>query len=205
MRSKDPALMERICAYLEEYYKKNRHVPTTREIASSMQISNSSAYRYLVAMDEKGIISYQDGKVVGSPRIDLWKSEYSPAPVVGSIRCGDPETEMECIEEYVTLPTSIFGQGEFYILHAEGTSMVDAGILPGDLVVIQKNCEARPGDIVVALDQEQQNTLKTFAGRDAETGKAVLLYQNKADYPNKRILVDELTVQGVANKVIHYL
>ncbi|MCD8207933.1 MAG: hypothetical protein LUD72_08365, partial [Bacteroidales bacterium] len=139
------------------------------------------------------------------PEIRKCFTDYFSAPVVGSINCGDPEEEKEEVEQYVSLPTSIFGKGEFYLLRAQGTSMLDAGIKPGDLIVVRKQPTAEVGDIVVALDDNNQNTLKRFAGFDKETGKAVLLYQNEKDYPNKRILVDELVVQGISKNVISYI
>ena len=70
------------------------------------------------------------------------------------------------IEEYVNLPTNLFGKGDFYILRAKGDSMEDAGISEGDLVVILKQPTAEVGDIVVALDDQNQNTLKRFGGFD---------------------------------------
>ncbi len=204
MRSKDPELMKRICSYIDHYYRDNRHAPTQREISSAMGISLSSVNRYLTAMSENGMITF-DGKVTGTAQMNKCVSEYISAPIVGSIRCGDPETEVEQVEEYVSLPASIFGKGEFYILRAKGTSMVDAGIFPGDLVVIRKQCTAEVGDIVVALDDNCQNTLKKFAGLDSKTHKAVLRYQNQEEFPDKEILVNELVVQGVAKHIIRSL
>ena len=64
--------------------------------------------------------------------------------------------------EYVSLPVSLFGKGEFYILKASGDSMEDAGIEDGDMVVIRKQPEAHVGDIVVALDETGSNTLKKY-------------------------------------------
>ena len=100
---------------------------------------------------------------------------------------------------------SLFGEGEFYILKASGDSMVDAGIEDGDMVVIRKQQEASVGDIVVALDESRANTLKKFGGIDEESHSAVLLYQNQEKYPDKRILVKKLIVQGVARHVIKAL
>ena len=82
--------------------------------------------------------------------------------------------------------------------------MVDAGIEEGDLIVIRKQ-DASVGDIVVALDEDGQNTLKTFNGIDDESGYALLKYENKARYPGKVIRVRELVVQGVAKHVIKAL
>ena len=61
--------------------------------------------------------------------IEKCTTGYFSAPIVGSIRCGDPESEQEQVEEYVSLPESIFGKGGCYLLHAAGDSMTDAGIV----------------------------------------------------------------------------
>lgn len=90
------------------------------------------------------------------------------------------------------------------MLRATGDSMEDAGISEGDLIVIKKQETARVGDIVVALDDESKNTLKRFAGFN-ENHCAILEYMNEAVYPNKAIIVKELTVQGVAGHVIKKL
>ena len=126
------------------------------------------------------------------------------APLVGSVLCGDPTAEEEYIEEYVSLPESIFGSGEFFLLRARGDSMTDAGIEEDDLVLIEKTPVAKEGDIVVALDEDNRNTLKRFGGYD-KRGNAILEYMNESIYPGKTILVNGLTVQGVARHVIKSL
>lgn len=204
MRTKNPELMKEISAFVNEYFHEKRSSPSVGTIAKAIGIARSSAYRYLVAMDEKGLISY-DGHTIETPQIDKSVSGYFSAPIVGSVQCGDPETEEEHVEEYVSLPESIFGKGEFYILRASGDSMVDAGIEDKDLVVIRKQDSASVGDIVVALDENNQNTLKTFDGIDDESGYAILKYENKKKYPDKVIRVRELIVQGVAKHVIKAL
>ena len=83
--------------------------------------------------------------------------------------------------------------------------MVDAGIAEGDLVLIRRQPNCQPGDIVVALDDRGENTLKIYSGADPDTGLAVLSYANAQRYPGRRILLRELTVQGVAVKVIRDL
>ena len=204
MRSKNPELMKEICTYVSDYYRIKRSSPSVSEIAKGVGIAKTTAYRYLVEMNEQGMISY-DGRTIETPQIDKCVTGYFSAPIVGSIRCGDPETEEEHVEEYVTLPESIFGKGEFYILRASGDSMVDAGIEDKDLVVIKKQSTASVGDIVVALDEDNQNTLKTFDGIDDESGYAILKYENRRKYRNKVIRVRELVVQGVAKHVIKAL
>ena len=106
---------------------------------------------------------------------------------------------------YVSLPEALFGRGDFYLLRATGDSMVDAGITEGDLILIRKQPSCEIGDVVVALDQDGQNTLKVYGGIDKENGMAILEYANEGAYPGKRILVSKLVVQGVARHVIKRL
>lgn len=204
MRSKNPELMKEICAYVNDYYRANHSSPSLSEIAKGVNVAKTTVYRYLVEMNERGLISY-NGHTIESTKIDKCVTGYFSAPIVGSIRCGDPEAEEEYIEEYVSLPESIFGKGEFYILRAIGDSMLDAGINDGDLIVICKQEKACVGDIVVALDENNENTLKTFAGIDEKSHCAILKYQNKRKYQNKEIRVKELIVQGVAKNIIKSL
>ena len=153
--------------------------------------------------DEEGLLSY-DGNTIDTKELNFRTMNTARAVIVGSIPCGEAQSEEEYVEEYVNLPTNLFGKGDFYILRAKGDSMEDAGISEGDLVVILKQPTAEVGDIVVALDDQNQNTLKRFAGFD-ENNKAVLAYMNEAVYPGKIILVKELMVQGVAKYVIKSL
>lgn len=205
VRSKSPELMEKISRFVGEYYREHHRAPATRAIASAVGISPASAYNYLVAMNGKGMLSYEDGVIRSLPKIEKTETGYFSAPLVGSIRCGDPENEEEEVEMYVSLPEALFGKGEYYLLRAAGDSMADAGIEEGDLVLIERQSECAVGDIVVALDQNAENTLKIYGGTDEESRKAVLLYANEKQYPGKRILVDKLVVQGVARHVIRAL
>ena len=204
MRSKNPELMKEIYTYVSDYYRIRRSSPSVNDIAKAVGIAKTTAYRYLVDMNERGMISY-DGHTIETPQVYKCVSGYFSAPIVGSIHCGNPETEEELVEEYVSLPESVFGKGEFFILRASGDSMVDAGIEEGDLIVIRKQDTASVGDIVVALDEDNQNTLKTFAGIDTESGLAILKYENEKKYPGAVIHVRELIVQGIAKHVIKAL
>ena len=152
--------------------------------------------------DGKGL-AYTGG-TIETREFNAGNMQLSPARVVGSIPCGEAATEEEYVEAYLNLPASLFGKGEFYILRARGDSMEDAGIEDGDMVVIRIQPTARIGDIVVALDDENRNTLKRLGGFD-ENGSVVLEYMNQEVYPGKTILVRELVVQGVAEHVIKRL
>ena len=205
MRSKSTELMEQISNYIGDYYRQHHSTPTTREIASAVGLSPAAGYKYLVEMDKRGMLSYENGEITNLPKISKTPTGYFSAPLVGSIRCGDPEREEAEVEMYVSLPEALFGKGEFYLLRAAGDSMEDEDICDGDLVLIRKQPDCEVGDIVVALDENGENTLKVYGGIDKGTKKVILKYANEAVYPGKRILVNELTVQGVAKHVIKAL
>lgn len=199
MRSKSSELMDRILKYADEYYLDNGHSPATSSIANALDISKATAYRYLVAMNEKRMLEY-DGQEIRTAVTRKLNNDNNRTAIVGSIPCGSPQYEEENIEEYISLPTAIFGKGDFFILKASGNSMIEAGIDSGDLVVVRKQNYAADGDIVVAL-VESQNTLKRFY-RDNEQKKFILHPENKT---MQDILVDECYIQGVACHVIKEL
>ena len=204
MRYKDPKLMEAILDFVNKYYKRKRTSPSLGKIASALGYAKTTIYRYLIEMNDKGMIVY-DGESVQTPQVIETMTLGLSVPIVGSIRCGSSEVEFESVEGYVNLPEMIFGSGDFYILRATGDSMIDAGIADSDLVVVEKIHSASVGDIVVALDENQQNALKTYSGIDVASGQAVLRYENQSRYPNAEICVQELVIQGVARKIIKSL
>ena len=199
MRSKSRELMHGILEYIDTYFFEHHDTPSNSEIADAMSISRSTAYKYLVAMSENGMLDYSNGEIM-TAKMRKVSVNNSTAPILGSIVCGSPEEQEEYVEEYVTLPQSLFGKGEFFILRAYGESMIDAGISPGDLVVIRKQQEARDGDIVVAL-VDNSNTLKRFY-LDEENHKVILHPENKA---MDDMIYDEVEIQGVAVHVIKAL
>ena len=167
MRKKDPIILEQILKYINKYYQSNRSAPTISDVAEGVSVSRSTAHRYLQELGNRGVLTYKRG-IIRAPESAKMRTEYVSVPLVGSIRCGSPEEEEEYVEEYVSLPVSLFGKGDFYILRAKGDSMIDAGIDEGDLVIIEHNCPVSPGDIIVALDPDNQNTLKRFVGYSEE-------------------------------------
>lgn len=204
MRHKDSNKMQEILDFSEKFYMSEGRSPSTTEIADAVGFSRGTAYRYLVEMNEIGMISY-DGKTIQSNLTMKYSDMKSEVPICGSVPCGSPMEEVENIEHIVSLPTQIFGKGPLYILKATGDSMEDVGIFEGDYVVIKQTSEADIGDIVVALDQDNKNTLKTYGGLSKRTGKPVLKYENFNRYGNKTIEVSQLIIQGVAKHVIKEL
>lgn len=199
MRSKNVDLMEQIKAFVESYYMVEYRSPSTAEIAKNLGIVKSTVYKYLIEMRERGMLSY-DGKEISTEMTEKIRPNVTRAAVLGSIACGEPRFAEENIEEYVSLPESLFGKGDFYILRAKGDSMIDAGIDDGDLVVIRQQSSADDGKIVVALVDDEA-TLKRYY-RDDKNQRIRLHPENDT---MEDIFVDNCLIQGVAVKVIKNL
>ena len=197
MRSKDPEIMKRIVDFVEAYHLDYNSSPSLRVIADGVGIGSTTVYRYLMEMNERGMICY-DGKTIRNEKIDKLERGTIRAAVIGRIACGIPNLAEQYVEGYVNLPESLFGQGNFYILRASGCSMTEAGIDDGDLVVIREQNTAEDGQIVVALVDDEA-TLKRFF----HEGDRIRLHPENPQM--KDIFVTDCRIQGVAVKVIHDL
>lgn len=176
--------------YIKEYQLENGRSPSYRNIMHSMGMSSLNlVQRYVLALEREGKIQRtQLGNIELPSQLD--KGETTIAPLLGSIACGDPNYEVEYIEDSFELPRSLFGSGKLVALHAKGTSMIDIGIDDGDIIVIRRQDHAEDGEIIVALTNGC-NTLKRLYRRN---GKVILHPENKE---MKDIIVDSCEIQGV--------
>lgn len=198
MRHKDEKLMEQIFEYVEQFTVENLRSPTTTEIAKAVKVAQSTAYKYLVAMRERGMLSYKDGIISTKKTRNLMLNQS--VAVAGSVSCGLPQLEEENVEEYITLPASLIGKGEFYVVHANGDSMIGAGIDDNDMVLVRKQTDANYGDLVIAL-VENENTLKRYMYDSRK--KRPYLHPENPDFED--IYPSSLSIQGVAVHVIKRL
>lgn len=198
MRHKDTELMRRIREFAEQFYIENDRSPSTMEIGNAVGVHRNTAHRYLVDMNEQGMIGY-DGKTVSTRKTALSQNGMTTASVFrGAIPCGTPETIEAAIDQYVKLPTAIFGDGNYYVIRAKGDSMIEAGIDDGDTIIVDADKEANIGDKVVALDQNNESTLKTLRYDEKQSR----YYLHPENHLLEDIYVDELTVQGVVRFII---
>ncbi len=196
IRKKDTELMENILQFVEEYLFARKCSPSLQEIATELEIGKTTVHRYLKEMTEKGILTYT-GKSIETKRTKKSENKTVRVPILGNIACGSPEFAEEDFEEYVSLPVSIFGDGDFFILRTHGDSMIEKGIERGDMVVVRKQNFASAGDIVVAL-VDGETTLKYFYPEPEK--KQIRLHPANKDMND--IIVKECNIQGVAQHII---
>lgn len=165
--------------------------PTRAEIATAFGFaSHNAAEEHLRALARKGLITLEPGSARGIRLV-----EQLGLPLIGSVAAGSPILAVENVQRRYTLDAGLFSPRADFLLRVRGLSMVDAGILDGDLLAVHRSSEARNGQIVVArLDDEV--TVKRFRRRD---GIVELLAEN-ADFapitvdPERRSLV----IEGIA-------
>lgn len=161
---------EDILAFIKDEVRKKGYPPSVREIGEAVGLASSSTvHGHLARLESKGLIRRDPTK----PRaIEILEEEQlqdiSPAsvvqvPLVGKVTAGLPITAIENIEEFFPLPTT-FGSldDQLFMLEIMGDSMIEAGILNGDYVVVKQQNSANNGDIVVAMTEEDEATVKRF-------------------------------------------
>lgn len=190
MRTLNEETLRRMEEYIRERQRKDGVSPSYREIMHALGMSSLNlVQRYVLALEKQGKIGRTSrGNIALPRRLDTGRSVI--VPLVGNIACGQPNFAEENIEASYALPQSLFGDGELYLLHTHGESMVDIGIRPNDLIVIRRQNYADDGQIVVALI-DGEATLKRLFHRDE---KIVLHPENRQ---MKDIVVEDCEVQGV--------
>ena len=199
MRTKSVQKSAAIIECANAFFDKEKRTPSLREIERETGFSRQTVQRYLWDMNDSGEIKYDGKRIVTSHIEELLYARVTKLPIIGHIPCGTPDTQNEYTEGHIDFPTSFLGKGEYFALYAYGNSMIEAGIDDGDLVIVQANKEATAGEIVVAIDNENKNTLK----RLLHDGERYYLHAENINYPD--IYPNKLEIQGVAIKVIKEL
>ena len=176
------AKQQQIYDYILSFTASHGYPPSVREIGAAVGLkSPSTVHFHMKGLEEAGVIVKAEGKTraISLPGTSMGPvaEEEDPrtnqVPVVGSVAAGSPILAQECIEDYLTFDTQGLS-GEHFALRVRGESMLNAGILPGDLVVVHRQREAHSGEIVVALFEDEA-TVKTYRNRD---GHVWLLPEN---------------------------
>jgi repressor LexA len=171
-------MQKRIYEYIASCIQQQGYPPSVREIGEAVGLrSPSTVHFHLKNLEEAGMIE----KGAGKGRAITLTAPVVPedkVPIVGNVAAGSPILAQECIEDYLTFDTG-GRSGEYFALRVRGESMLNAGILPGDLVVVQQQHPARNGEIVVAMIEDEA-TVKTYS---RQNGHVWLLPENDAYEP----------------------
>lgn len=160
--------------YIRRFIEENGYTPSVREIGQECGIkSTATVHSYLEKLKTRGYLSKADNK---KRSMTIGKSNGVNIPLIGTVTAGQPVFAYENYEDYYTFPATEFKGDELFMLRVSGTSMIDAGILDGDKIVVRRQPTAENGEIVVALVDDSA-TVKRFYRRN---GQIVLHPENEA-------------------------
>ena len=205
---------QKVLEFVKQQIMQNGYPPTVRDICAALDIkSTSTVQKSMVLLEQLGYIRKQAGKrrafevVQDGGRVAPEKKETDRAdvvdvPIVGRVAAGTPILSEQNIEGSFPMPAQFIGNGTNFMLTVHGDSMIEAGIMDGDYILVQEQKTANNGDIVVAMiegDFESESTVKTFYKED---GHIRLQPQNSSMKP---IIVDNCEIVGLVKGVFRYL
>ena len=202
---------QEILAYVNTHVDEHGYPPTVREIGQAVGLTSpSTVHAHLEKLAKAGLIRrdatkpralevIEGGRSRRGAVVELAPPSHSTVlPLVGEVAAGSPVVAEDRVEDYLTVPDQLAPDADF-VLTVKGDSMVNAGILDGDLVVVRKQTDARNGEIVVALVGEEDATVKRFF---REGGRVRLQPENDALEP---MFPDEVQILGAVKAVLRRL
>lgn len=184
---------QRILDFIKSEIQTKGYPPSVREIAQAVGLkSTSTVHGHLQRLEKRGLLHRDAMKprameVMGDP--NFVRNNSTAVPVVGRVTAGVPILAEENLDEYVAIPEVMLGDGEHFILLVRGDSMIDAGILNGDYIVVKRCSEALNGEIVVAMIDDSATVKRFFK----ENGHFRLQPENSSMEP---IYSDHVTILG---------
>ncbi|MEC2359877.1 transcriptional repressor LexA, partial [Bacillus atrophaeus] len=162
-----------ILRFIKAEVKTKGYPPSVREIGEAVGLASSSTvHGHLARLETKGLIRRDPTKpraieILDEEEVQIPKSQVVNVPVIGKVTAGSPITAVENIEEYFPLPDRMVPPDEHvFMLEIMGESMIDAGILDKDYVIVKQQSTANNGEIVVAMTEDDEATVKRFYKED---------------------------------------
>ena len=206
---------KKMLSVLIEHFEAHDVPPSFEELCAALDLkSKSGIHRLLSGLEERGyirrlpnraraieVVKYPDGTAMRNlsddkPQIDSAPQDENMSeqsiPFLGKIAAGTPIDAISDPTRFVAMPHHLMGRGDYYALEIEGDSMIEAGILDGDTVIIERQNTAQTGEIVVALVDGEEATLKRLRKR----GESIALEPANKDYETRLFGPDRVQVQG---------
>ncbi len=194
-KGKISSKQEQILNYIKENILDKGYPPTVRDICPAVGLSStSSVHAHLNTLEERGYIRRDPTKpraieILDDEGFNLSRREIVNVPIIGTVAAGQPILAEENITDYFPVPPEYLTNNQTFMLKVKGNSMINAGILYGDTIIVEQTNTAKNGDIVVALIEDSA-TVKTYY---KENGHYRLQPENDTMEP---IIVDDLMIIG---------
>lgn len=180
---------QQVYNYIRETVNARGYPPSVREICDAVGLSSpSTVHSHIASLVKAGLLRKDASKPRAIEILDpvasrpVSEDRIRQVPLLGRIAAGSPILAAEDVEDVFPLPTDIVGTGPIFMLRIKGDSMIEAGILEGDYVVIRRQPDANDGDIIVALVEGEEATVKRLR---RENGKVILVPENQAYSPTE--------------------
>lgn len=165
------AKQQQILDCIKKSLKEKGYPPSVREMCLAVGLSSTSTvHSHLNTLERKGFIRRDPSKPrtieVLDEEMNWLEDHVNAVPIVGKVTAGVPILAVENIEEYFPLPKQVARQDETFMLNVKGTSMINAGIFDGDQIIVRKQSEARNGEIVVAMIEDEVTVKRFFKEKD---------------------------------------
>lgn len=189
MRTSDNT-QARILEFIKDEIQTKGYPPSVREICAAVGLrSTSSVHAHLNSLEKKGLIRRDPTKPRALEVMDCVSPRGKAVPLVGKVTAGIPITAIENIEDQLVMPPNFVGHDEVFALRVEGESMINCGILDGDIVIVRQQNDAVNGDIVVAMIEDEATVKRIYYE------KQCVRLQPENDYMEP-IYAEEVTVLG---------
>ena len=197
---------EKLLQFINNFQLKSNITPSFDEMKDGLGLkSKSGIHRILSALEERGYIRKLNNRAraIEVLKFPYNKTEHSnnnsiPIPILGKIAAGHPIEAITDNTNYIDIPQSLLGKGEYFLLEVEGDSMINAGIFDGDQVIIEKRNDAKNGEIVVALIDNNEVTLKRIYKR----GQQLALQPENPAFKTIIYGPDRVQIQGILKQLI---
>ena len=196
---------EKLLQFINNFQLKSNVTPSFDEMKDGLGLkSKSGIHRILSALEERGYIRKLNNRAraIEVLKFPNNKTEYPnnnsiTIPILGKIAAGHPIEAITDNTNYIDIPQSLLGKGEYFLLEVEGDSMINAGIFDGDQVIIEKRNDAKNGEIVVALIDNNEATLKRIYKR----GQQLALQPENPAFKTVIYGPDRVQIQGILKQL----
>jgi len=179
----------KVMDYIKKFTEENGYTPSVREIGKECGIkSTATVHSYIAKLQTKGYLSKTDNK---KRAVTIGKSAGVSVPLIGTVTAGQPIFAYENYEDYFTFPVGEFKGDDLFMLRVQGTSMIDAGIMNGDKIIVRRQQTAENGEIVVAL-VEDSATVKRFYRKNGQ----IILHPENEELSDMIFDPEEVSILG---------
>ena len=197
---------QKLLQFINKFQLKSNVTPSFDEMKDGLGLkSKSGIHRILSALEERGYIRKLNNRAraievlkIPKNKTERFNNKSISIPILGKIAAGNPIEAISDNTNYIDIPQSHLGKGEYFLLEVEGNSMINAGIFDGDQVIIEKCNDAKNGEIVVALIDNNEATLKRIYKR----GQQLALQPENSAYKTVIYGPDRVQIQGILKQLI---